>query len=144
MPNATSPEPRDWLRASLDSISDAVIATDSAARVTFMNPAAERLTGEAAETARNRPLRDVLRLLDEDTRRPIEIPLGDNGVSPAAVARRPLLIETEPADKLIETTVEPLRDASSGYAGAVLVLRDVTERVRAERALRESQERYRA
>jgi PAS domain S-box-containing protein len=145
MPNATSPEPRDWLRASLDSISDAVIATDSATRVTFMNPAAERLTGEAAETARHRPLRDILRLLDEDSRRPVEIPLGSSdGLSPATVARRPLLIDTEPAEKLIETTVEPLRDESGGYAGAILVLRDVTERVRAERALRESQERYRA
>jgi PAS domain S-box-containing protein len=145
MSNANSPEPRDWLRASLDSISDAVIATDSATRVTFMNPAAERLTGEAAETARHRPLRDVLRLLDEDSRRPIEIPLGSSdGLSPASVARRPLLIDMEPAEKLIETTVEPLRDESGGYAGAILVLRDVTERVRAERALRESQERYRA
>ncbi|HYO12051.1 MAG TPA: ATP-binding protein [Thermoanaerobaculia bacterium] len=145
MPNVTSPEPRDWLRASLDSISDAVIATDSATRVTFMNPAAERLTGEAAETARHRPLRDVLRLLDEDSRRPVEIPLGrSDGLSPATVAQRPLLIDAEPAEKLIETTVEPLRDESGGYAGAVLVLRDVTERVRAERALRESQERYRA
>ena len=145
MPNATSPEPRDWLRASLDSISDAVIATDSATRVTFMNPAAERLTGEAAETARHRPLRDVLRLLDEDSRRLVEIPLGtSDGLSPATVARHPLLIDSEPAEKLIETTVEPLRDESGAYAGAILVLRDVTERVRAERALRESQERYRA
>jgi PAS domain S-box-containing protein len=145
MPNATNPEPRDWLRATMDSISDAVIATDAQARVTFMNPAAERLTGEAVETARNRPLGDVLRLFDETTHRPVEVPLGNgHDLAQTTVARRPLLVDAADSERLIEATMEPLRDESGGYAGAVFVLRDITERIRAERALRDSQERYRA
>ncbi|MFP5284364.1 MAG: PAS domain S-box protein, partial [Thermoanaerobaculia bacterium] len=145
MPNATNPEPRDWLRATMDSISDAVIATDAQARVTFMNPAAERLTGEAVETARSRPLGDVLRLFDETTHRRVEIPLGNgHDLAQTTVARRPLLVDTADSERLIEATMEPLRDESGSYAGAVFVLRDITERIRAERALRESQERYRA
>jgi PAS domain S-box-containing protein len=147
MPKTLTPEPQDWLRASLDSISDAVITTDAESRITFMNPAAERLTGEAMDTARNRPLREVLQLLDEETRRPVEIPLGTHKEhARSTITRRPLLLATATAEaeRLLEVTVEPLRNGSGSQAGAVLVLRDVTARIRAEKALQESQERYRA
>ena len=38
-------EQREWLRVTLTSIGDAVIATDTAGRITFLNPVAESLTG---------------------------------------------------------------------------------------------------
>ncbi|HSK75105.1 MAG TPA: ATP-binding protein [Thermoanaerobaculia bacterium] len=144
MPEPETPSSRDWLRVSLDSIQDAVIAADAAGHVTFMNPAAERLTGESADSARSRPLGDVLELLDETTRRPVEIPVQGGAAAAGTVARRPLLVVANSRERLIEVTVEPLRDEAGHSAGMVLVLSDVTGRLRAERSLRESQERYRA
>ena len=143
MPESDTPSSRDWLRVSLDSIHDAVIAADAAGCVTFMNPAAERLTGESADSARSRPLGEVLELLDETTRRPVEIPL-QGGAATGTVARRPLLVIANGRERLVEFTMEPLRGEGGGPGGAVLILSDVTGRLRAERSLRESQERYRA
>jgi PAS domain S-box-containing protein len=144
MPELNTPSSRDWLRVAFDSLKDAVIATDAAGQVTFMNPAAERLTGESADSARSRPLGDVLELLDETTRRPVEIPLSGGATANGTVARHPLLVVGHGREKLIEVTVEPLRDEADAPAGAVLVISDVTGRLQAERSLRQSQERYRA
>jgi len=142
MSDLHGPAQRDWLRLTLDSINDAVLLTDAESRVTFMNPAAERLIGDAAEAARNRPLRDVLPLLDETTRRPVEIPLSGSPRD-GTVTRRPLLLGTATGERLIDVTLRPVHSGPGAFEGAVLVLRDVTEGIRAERALRESEERHR-
>src|SRR3954447_5123386 len=59
---------------TLASIGDAVIATDTQARVTFLNPAAEGLTGWPLADAVGRPLAEVFRLVNEQTRQPVEDP----------------------------------------------------------------------
>ncbi|HEX8986162.1 MAG TPA: PAS domain-containing protein, partial [Bryobacteraceae bacterium] len=58
---------KDWLRVTLTSIGDAVLATDTAGKITFLNPVATRLTGWAPEEALGRPVRDVFRIVDETT-----------------------------------------------------------------------------
>ncbi|HEX9942031.1 MAG TPA: ATP-binding protein [Thermoanaerobaculia bacterium] len=137
MADSGSLENRDWLCVALERIDDAVVAVDAEGRVTFLNPAAGRLAGAGLEEASGRPLRDVLPLLDETTRQPAEIPLDHPGDSA-------YLLGAGGKERRIGATVEPLRDGAGGLAGAVLVLRDLTERTRAERALGESEERYRA
>ena len=64
-----------WLRVTLDSIGDAVITTDTAGRVTFLNPVAEALTGWGQEQAQGQPLEAVFPILHEQTRRPVENPV---------------------------------------------------------------------
>ena len=54
----------------LDSIGDAVLSTDLAGNVTYMNPVAERMTGWSAWEATGRPLPEVMRLIDADSREP--------------------------------------------------------------------------
>lgn len=55
---------REWLRVTLDSIGDAVIATDLDGKISFMNPIAERMTGWLAKDALSRPIEDVMQLRD--------------------------------------------------------------------------------
>ena len=61
-----------WLSAVLASIGDAVIATDGRGRVLFMNPVAESLCGWSGTEAAGRRLDDVFRIINEDTRHPVE------------------------------------------------------------------------
>src|SRR5581483_11225589 len=67
-------EQREELAVTLASIADAVVVTDVAGRVRFMNAAAERLTGRSAQEARGRPLPAICPLVSEETRAPVESP----------------------------------------------------------------------
>src|SRR6476660_9114003 len=66
---------RRVLASTLASIGDAVLATDRDGRITFLNPVAEALTGWSGAQARGKAVEDVLRLIDERTRRAIDNPL---------------------------------------------------------------------
>src|SRR6185436_7280626 len=68
-------EQREWFETTLESIGDAVIATDVQGRVEFMNPIAERLTGWRLSAASGRNCEDVFRIVNEDTRRTVENPV---------------------------------------------------------------------
>src|SRR6202020_819894 len=63
------------LATTLDSIADAVIATDMEGRVARMNPIAEQMTGWSRHDAVGRPLTEVFHILDEGSRRPVESPV---------------------------------------------------------------------
>ncbi len=65
----------EWLRVTLASIGDAVIATDAAGCVTFLNPAAEVLTGWTMAEAQSRNLDEVFRIVNEHTRQTVENPV---------------------------------------------------------------------
>lgn len=60
-------ESRRWLGAVLRSIGDAVIASDAEARLEFMNPVAEELTGWTEKEARGKSMRSIfnIRLVNE-------------------------------------------------------------------------------
>ncbi len=66
---------REWLRVTLTSIGDAVIATDGAGRITFVNPVAESLTGWKAEEAVGLPVTQVFRIVNEQTGQALEEPV---------------------------------------------------------------------
>ena len=63
------------LHATLASIGDAVLVTDVAGRVTSLNAQAERLTGWTSEDALGRPVEEVFRIVNEQTRQPVESPV---------------------------------------------------------------------
>ncbi|MBI4904003.1 MAG: PAS domain S-box protein, partial [Acidobacteria bacterium] len=68
-------EHRERLRVTLSSIGDAVMATDTNGRVSYLNPVAEQLTGWTSAEASGRPLEEVFRIVDEESRKTAENPV---------------------------------------------------------------------
>ncbi|HEX2673995.1 MAG TPA: ATP-binding protein, partial [Polyangiaceae bacterium] len=124
-----------FLATTLQSIGDAVIATDTAGLVTFMNGVAERLTGFSESEARGRPLSEVFRIFSEHTRETVESPvtrvLREGTV--VGLANHTLLRTKQGAEIPIDDSGAPIRDEGGVIHGVVLVFRDVTLEKRAER-----------
>ena len=137
---------RQWYEVTLSSIGDAVITTDADGRVTFLNPAAEAMTGWALREAGGEPLPSVFRIINEDTRQtaenPIEKVLANGRV--VGLANHTALIARDGTERSIEDSAAPIRDANGAIVGAVMVFHDVTSSRKAQRALRASEERLRA
>ncbi len=121
---------REEMAATLASIGDAVIVTDRAGRVTFMNRAAERLTGWAADEARGSAFQTVFVVVNEETRALVEIPaarvLQENQV--VALPAGTLLVRRGGDECAIGGSADPIRDHASATVGVVLVFRDLTDR----------------
>jgi PAS domain S-box-containing protein len=127
----------------LSSIGDAVIATDREGRVTFLNSTAGSLIGWVPEEAVGKTLGNVFRIVNEQTRQPVENPVRQvlserRGVR---LANDTVLIARDGTERLIEDSAAPMHDADTELIGVVMVFRDVTERRRAEQALQEASQR---
>lgn len=125
------------LAVTLQSIGDAVLATDMEGRITRMNRVAEVLTGWTQSEAQNRSIGGILRIIDERTRAPIAVPLGDVLVSNRAhrISRQVVLIARDGAERLMAESSAPIRNHSGQAIGVVLVLRDVSAERKAEAEL---------
>jgi len=122
---------------TLASIADAVITTDVAGTITFLNPTAERLTGWRTTEALGQPVDTVLMLVNDATRQPLEsIPARCLREGRAVdLADGVLLVRRDGTEVPIGDSAAPLRDRHGTTIGVVLVLHDVTERRRAARKL---------
>jgi PAS domain S-box-containing protein len=127
-------EQREWFETTLESIGDAVIATDVQGRVEFMNPIAQHLTGWKLSDASKRNCKEVFRIVNEDTRRTVENPvtrvLAEGTV--VGLANHTLLISADGTECPIDDSGAPIRSRDGRMVGVVLVFRDVTDRRRAE------------
>ncbi len=113
---------------TLQSIGDAVIATDANGRVTMLNPVAEALTGWTTADACGRPLDEVFHIINEESRHPVESPVTHvlrEGVI-VGLANHTVLIACNGVEHPIADSGAPIRDAQGTIIGVVLVFRDVT------------------
>jgi PAS domain S-box-containing protein len=124
---------QQYWRMTLASIGDAVIATDSAGRVTFMNPVAESLCGAPRDEAVGRLLGEVFRIVNERTRRPVSSPVELVLATGQTVdlANHTVLVTPDGRETPIDDSAAPIITESGHLAGVVLVFRDVTEKRRA-------------
>jgi PAS domain S-box-containing protein len=134
------------LRITLHSIADAVIATDSRGHIRRMNPMAEQLTGWPASEALGKHLDEVVRLVNETTRRPLESPVARALRQDAALAshHNALLVSRDGAERAIADRSSPIRDAKGEVRGVVMIFQDTTEQRTSEATLRRSQARLTA
>ncbi len=136
-------EQREWFEVTLASIGDAVIATDVHGAVTYLNPMAEKMTGWKSVEAIGKPVETVFRIINEYTRKKVENPVTRvlrEGIT-VGLANHTALIAKDGTETAIEDSAAPIRGANSTLSGVVMVFHDVTDRRRAEAALREADRR---
>lgn len=124
--------------AILASIADAVVAVDTLGQISFLNAAAETVTGWRRDEAMGKPVQDVLRMIDEVTREALESPVS-LALRESAAARAPhdaLLIDRQGLAIPVASSAAPVLDARGRQSGAVMVMRDLRERRRLQEALR--------
>jgi PAS domain S-box-containing protein len=128
---------KERLAVTLRSIGDGVITTGTNGAVTLVNHAAEILTGWSLHEAFGRPLQEVFRILDEQTRERAETP-AEKVLSSGEIfgqARDGVLIARDGAERLVSNNAAPMWDANGQLIGVVLVFRDITEKRRLEAEL---------
>jgi len=130
-------EQSEWFRVTLGSIGDAVITVDTACRITFLNPVAERLTAWTSSSAAGKPVEEVMRIVNENTRErvesPIHLALETGGI--VGLANHTTLIRHDESEIPIEDSAAPIKSPTGATIGAVMVFHDVTERRQKESAL---------
>jgi len=113
---------------TLQSIDDAVISTDEAGNVHFMNTSAEKLTGWRLEECTGKSIMLVFRLISEDTRTiyrdPIVVALHECRV--AAIPDNAILVRHDLSEIPITGSVAPIMSRDSKRMGTVLVFSDIT------------------
>lgn len=132
--NQALAESEERISITLSSIGDAVIAADTALRVTHMNPVAERLTGWPLAQAHGRPVDDVLRLRNAITRGPVPSPVEQVLATGEGCEMHSdtVLVTRDGSELPIADSAAPIRDRTGQLCGVVIVFRD-------ERAVREAQ-----
>lgn len=125
------------LSVTLQSIGDAVIATDPLGRITRMNTMAERLTAWPLADALGQPLADVFRIINAKTRAPAVDPVQTvmSTGQVVGLANHTALLARDGREYQIFDSAAPIRDANSAILGVVLVFSDVTEAYRVNEAL---------
>jgi len=119
---------KERAQVTLNSIGDAVISTDIAGNVTYLNPVAEKMTGWSWQEASGRPLQEVLRIIDGDSREPALNPLAIAILHNKSVglSHNCILIRRDGHESAIEDTAAPIRDPRGRVTGAVIVFHDVS------------------
>ena len=119
---------KEHAQVTLNSIGDAVISTDIAGNVTFLNLVAEVMTGWSTFEAAGRPMAEVFQIVDATSREtianPMELAVGRDRTE--HLPANTLLIRRDGFETPIEDSVAPIHDREGHATGAVFVFRDVS------------------
>lgn len=114
--------------AILTSIGDAVFAVNNKGHVTLFNPAAEHISGYAANEALGKPYDKILRFISEESGRPhfgfIKQALAGHVSS---MKNHTMLIRKDGTKVAVADSAAPIRDSKGAIQGAIIVFRDVSK-----------------
>src|SRR5262245_60139484 len=128
-PKIAEPFSQDWWRVTLDSIGDAVIATDPQGQVVFLNQVAQGLTGWTQAEAAGKPLQEVFVIVNETGRSAAENPVGKvlQTGHVVGLANHTILLNKKGREIPIDDSAAPIRGLTGELLGVVLIFRDITE-----------------
>ncbi len=130
-----------WFRVTLSSLGDAVIATDPAGKIMYLNPVAEKLTGWSVADSRGRSIQEVFPIFNEYTEQVVENPvekvLAQGGV--VGLANHTVLRHKSGLLTPIEDSAAPIYDDQSHLLGVALVFRDATQERKSQELLRRTE-----
>jgi PAS domain S-box-containing protein len=133
------------LNITLESIGDAVIATDNEGKITRLNKVAEELTGWKSSEAVTQPINKVMAVRNAKDGKPINNlfsrVMQENHV--VGLSDHVELVSKTGKVLQIADSAAPIHDHNGGLVGSVIVFRDVSEKYRQDQILRESEEKFR-
>ena len=131
-------ESEENLAVTLQSIGDAVLATDVEGRITRLNAVAEKLTGWSQTEAPGRPVEEVFRIIHEGTRHPAPLPIAAALATGTVqgLANHTVIIAKDGTECPIADSCSPIRSREGKIIGAVLVFRDMSQERAAEQRQR--------
>lgn len=127
-------ESQQWYVATLNSIADAVIATDKMGNIRFMNYFAEALTGWKFEDAVKRPIAEVFNVINEETGEPFDDPAKkaiQRGIF-FGLADRTALVTKDSTKIPIDIIGSPIKDMRNNVLGVVLIFYSTMDRNKIE------------
>ena len=128
------------LAAAIEQIADGVMITDTEARIQYVNPAFTRMTGYSAEEV----IGQTPRFLKSGRQNPAFYEDLWKAVLAGQVWHGELVNRRKDGTCYAEEmTITPVRDAAGVTTNFIAIKQDVTERKRAEEALRVSEEQFR-
>ena len=119
---------RERAQVTLNCIGDAVVCTDLAGNITFLNLVAEKMAGWPSGEATGRPMSEVFQILNAASREPAPNPM-ELAVAQNRTVHLPsncILLRRDGTETPIEDSVAPIHDRHGQATGAVLVFRDVS------------------
>jgi PAS domain S-box-containing protein len=135
-------ESHENLRVTLQSLGDAVIATDTKGFITRMNPMAETLTGWKFSEAKGKKINDIFHIVNAFTGHQIKNPV-DKVLQTGKIeglANHTKLISKNGKEYQIADSGAPIKNDMGKITGVVLVFRDVTEEYGVQKKLYHSRE----
>lgn len=125
---------RENIDITLNSIGDAVIATDHQGIITRMNPVAEKLTGWPQKEAQGRPLEEVFQVVEADgeskAENPVKQVIKEGRV--VGLANDTTLLSRDGTRRQIADSAAPIRNAQGETLGVVLTFRDISDQYQME------------
>jgi len=133
---------REWLDTTLNSIGDGVISADENGRVSFINPAAEKLTGWQQTEVTGQKIEEIFRIYwekeDKPSKEMIKIPLSDG--HPPFLSGKGMLLRRDETRIPVEQTISPIKCEDGTVTGLVVIFRDITIRRQFQKELKEANE----
>jgi len=134
-------ENEENLRITLNSIGDAVISTDEKGNVKRMNPSAETITGWTAKESVGKAISEIFSVVDPVTGLKSEDPFVQilQSGTVIEISEPAILFDRKGLERKISRTASPILSVSGKVVGVVVIFRDISEKIRIEEQLRQSQ-----